>query len=523
MLQLGRDRASVAGFSSLFASPTTSVFFKSHPGKFVIHTDLLTKNSTYFANKIDSSCKTKDEIIYLQSNDYNIDAFKMFVEYCYLGTYSGGECKASELFLLHAKVCVLARKLSAPELGWIALRKATEWCRGDSMRPGGSRLSDMLPELIEAIKAVYGYTDPGSGYVQEVHDSQYNGWEVFKGDFRLLLAKLAAVNLSALKQNIEFMKVHHKFPEFSMNMLLYANPRPKALVAGTTAGESWASVQEDSVVKLRKNEILEFNRLFSGDVLTVFVGEEAKRFDIHTSAIQCSEYFKRLLASEMVEGREKKVYLTSEVDTVDAFNSFVQYCYLQDYFCDEEPGGSLLKHAAVYILAERLICPCLKTLALEKAQRLCKPTGRAKLEEIFPVLPAVVAMIYGNTYDTYTTKLLGTPNGSMELPESKPGEPPASIVPGASKPDDEQKNITWAALAAKDGIRDPFRALLARCTSLYIPRLRREHSFVLTHLSFPDFATDLVVQVNAGSPLEFDTDGEPKGWEPKFLSVTLYC
>ncbi|KAK6502490.1 hypothetical protein TWF506_003071 [Arthrobotrys conoides] len=88
----------------------------------------------------------------------------------------------------------------------------------------------------------------------------------------------------------------------------------------------------------------------------------------------------------MKEAQEKVLTLNDEVDDADAFDMFVQYCYLKSYIVDEELYlDSLYLHARVYVLPERLGCIDLKTLALKRATELCYRSCNENLKtgEIF--------------------------------------------------------------------------------------------------------------------------------------------
>ena len=218
------------------------------------------------------------------------------------------------------------------------------------------------------------------------------------------------------------------------------------------------------------------------------------------------------MTSEMIEAREKTVHLQSEVDTADAFDKFVQYCYLQDYFCDEDRVDSFTQHAAVYVLAERLICPRLKNLALEKAKSICDSAYSGKSDEVLIAVPAAVATIYENTYDNYNATLIETP---IESNQDVVGEPSGSIDLAAEKSEKEQRNPKEAAdgddvIASKDIARDGFRVLLTHFTSIYISQLREQAPFIAAHHAFPDFATDLMLSATADEGFELGQDGQLK-------------
>ncbi|KAF3281835.1 hypothetical protein TWF132_011057 [Orbilia oligospora] len=163
-----------------------------------------------------------------------------------------------------------------------------------------------------------------------------------------------------------------------------------------------------------KKEAFEFARLFDSDTLTVIVGDEQRKFNIHLGAVcSVSTYFKKLISSNMKEAQEKVLTLNDEVDDADAFDMFVQYCYLKSYIVDEELYlDSLYLHARVYVLAERLGCIDLKTLALKHATELCYGSRNENLKtgEILRNLTQTILTVYTHTYDSNTGKLPFTKN-----------------------------------------------------------------------------------------------------------------
>ncbi|KAF3925656.1 hypothetical protein ABW21_db0208414 [Orbilia brochopaga] len=371
---------------------------------FNVHIEKICAASTYFRDLLSSSTadgaieKPKETVILNDAVD-NVNAFEMFLQFCYLNTYLDNKIDKAHLLLLHARVYVLAEKLKCSPLKKLALRKATDWYRGYSMHTDGDILSQILPDVLDAISAVYTHTvDTNSGCSV---DSSLS--ETTRDVFRLLLAHFAAADLVRLRTERRFVDIHHSFPDFNTDMLLFMNNAPKA---------------PDPPIVL----------LFGADTFTVYVGEDAKRYIVHTAAIECSAYFKKLLASDMKEALEKTVQLDTEVDTADAFDAFVQYCYFRDYVTDDDRADTLTCHARAYSLADRLSCPGLKELALQKAKQLC---SAGYSDEVLIAVPAAVALIYEHSYDAQAGKnpeipddaqdfatdvmLLATDGGEMEV------------------------------------------------------------------------------------------------------------
>ncbi|KAF3314406.1 hypothetical protein TWF173_004748 [Orbilia oligospora] len=478
ILRIGDDKLLVKNFAELFSSEPISIIVGPSKKSFTIHIDSLRRESTYF-NEILSTKTSEDGPFVLDGGEHNIDAFEMFVEYCYFGTYFGSKYDEPHLLLLHARVYARAGKLECLPLKAIVLKKATEWSCGDSTRPEGSLLLSIVADLIEAIRAVYTYTeDSGHGFIlhRPIPNDPSGSLETTRDRFRLLLAKLAGMHLNALKNLGEFVIVHHKFSDSNTDMLLFV-----------------------------RNTVF-----FSTDTLGVFVGKQAKRFDVHISAVECAEFFKRLTTSAMMESRDKAVDLTSEIDTPDAFEKFVQYCYLQDYTCDKDQTHTLTQHAAVYVLADRL-----KKLAHEKARMVCEHAHAEKPDELLLAIPAAVTLVYENTYDSHNTKLLEPLSNSQQDATNEASSSTKGTTATEGPPKEKNDAQTAAsnvksAPALETTNRDSFRVLLSQFASFYISQLRTQEPFNSAHHRFPDFATDLMSLATAGKKFELGSDGQLK-------------
>ncbi|KAF3176800.1 hypothetical protein TWF751_003123 [Orbilia oligospora] len=470
----------------LFSPEPISIIVGPSKKSFTIHIDPLRRESTYF-NGILSTKTSEDGPFVLDGGEHNINAFEMFVEYCYFGTYFGSKYDEPHLLLLHARVYALAEKIKCLPLKAITLKKATEWSYGDSTRPEGSLLLSIIADLAEAIRVVYTYTeDSGHGCI--LHRPVLN-------------------DPSGSPENHgEFIKVHHDFADFNTDMLLFVRNAVEEPKFSTSESKNALTDGQNESIQLRKNDVSAFNRFFNTDTLGVFVGKQAKRFDVHISAVECAEFFKRLMTSAMIESRDKAVDSTSEIDTPDAFEKFVQYCYLQDYTCDKDQADTLTQHAAVYVLADRLICPGLKKLAHEKARMICKHAHAGKPDEVLLAIPTAVTLVYENTYDNHNTKLLEPLSNSEQDAKNEA----ATEGPPKEKNDAQKAADVKSAPALETTNRDSFRVLLSQFASFYISQLRTQEPFNSAHHRFPDFATDLMSLATAGKRFQLGSDGEFK-------------
>ncbi|KAF3220078.1 hypothetical protein TWF106_006825 [Orbilia oligospora] len=203
-----------------------------------------------------------------------------------------------------------------------------------------------------------------------------------------------------------------------------------------------------------------------------------------------------LKPTDTVQLQRKNVLgFSSEVDSAEAFDMFVQYCYFEDYFYDESRVDSLVYHARTYLLADRLGCIGLKNLALQKANLLCYTACSSPdipvPDELLIMIPSAVALIYENTYDVHGGKISRT----IEISGTDAVGEPSDTV-------EEKKNestTTKETIPEKD--REKFRLLLARFASAYLSKLREQKAFIATHHAFPDFATDVMFLATGGDKI----------------------
>ncbi|KAK6523108.1 hypothetical protein TWF694_006006 [Orbilia ellipsospora] len=514
-LRSGTQALIVREFPSLFGSDTFAVIIGREHKKFILHTETVCAVSPFFKKIISTTVNTsgvsKDDVC-LDGEVDNVDAFEMFLQYCYLNTYFDGKHGEMHGLLLHTRVYVLAEKLKCTPLKKLALQKAKDYCLGSNMKTGGNLFSDVFPIVLDAIALVYTYTvDINSGPLlsstKEV--SSDDEAEAKRDGFRLLLAQIVATNLEDMRRESRFVDLHHKFPDFSTDVLLFVNSRVKD-EKESNLSSTIRSGQEQSAINLQKKDILALSNFIGTDTFAVYVGEDAKRFNVHTAAIQCSEYFRGLVASEMKEAHEKIVHLNSEVDNADAFDAFAQFCYFRDYIYSDDRSDTLAHHARVYSMADRLSCNELKELALQKASVLCSTTIVSKLDEFLIAVPAAVATIYENSYDAWAGKI---PETAIEDQEDAKGEPSTmNKIPIWGTALGKINELTSTTENTENPIllapreRDEFRLLLARFASLHLSKLRKNETFVATHHAFPDFATDVMFLVKSGDEMELDKD-----------------
>ncbi|KAF3271049.1 hypothetical protein TWF217_005475 [Orbilia oligospora] len=492
-------------FSGFLDSETVTILVGRERKRYTAHVDTILVESAYFGEYFSpQSGKIRKKTVILDTEVDNSDAFGIFLQYCYLGTYAldnRDDVSTSHPLLSHARVYTLAEKLKCPPLKDLSLQRATDWCYGHGLQKDGGKFSDIYPNVLEAIRVVYTYTVDLNSGIQPLESSTTETGDckeketVLRDGFRLLLARLAAAYLVDLRPIDAFAEeLHHSFPDFNTDMLLFMNDGPKTLTKKimdlSSERASLLGLQADlkttDTIPLQGKNVLGF----------MFVGEDAQRFDVHTSALKCSDYFRKLAVSNMEEAHQKTVYLDSEVDSAEAFDMFIQYCYFEDYFYDESRVDNLVHHARTYLLADRLGCIGLKDLALQKANLLCYMACSSPdipvPDELLIMIPSAVALIYENTYDIHGGKISRT----IEISgDDAVGEPSDTV--------EEKKNestTTKETIPEKD--REQFRLLLARFASAYLSKLREQKAFIATHHAFPDFATDVMLLATGGEKIK---------------------
>ncbi|KAF3311280.1 hypothetical protein TWF173_008426 [Orbilia oligospora] len=508
------DGLAIQKFSGFFDSETATILVGREHKRYITHVDTIRGESAYFWEYFSpQSRKTRKKTVIMDAGVDNSDAFGIFLQYCYLGTYALGnrdDVSTSHPLLSHARVYALAEKLKCPPLKELSLQRATNWCYGHSMQEDGGEFSDIYPEVLEAIRVVYTYTIDLNSGIQPLESSTTETGDckekeiVLRDGFRLLLARLAAAYLVDLRLIDAFVEeLHHSFPDFNTDMLLFMNDGPKTLtekIMGLSPERELllglqADLKTAGTAQLQRKNVLGFSNLFGSDIYTVFVGENSQRFDVHAAALKCSDYFRKLAVSNMEEANQKTVYLNSEVDSAEAFDMFVQYCYLKDYFYDESRVDNLVHHARTYLLADRLGCIGLKDLALQKANLLCYTACSSPdmpvPDELLIMIPSAVALIYENTYDTHGGKISRT----IEISDTDA----ASKLLDIGEENKNELRTTKETIPEKD--RENFRLLLARFASAYLSKLREQKAFIATHHAFPDFATDVMLLATGGEKI----------------------
>ncbi|KAF3937901.1 hypothetical protein ABW19_dt0209163 [Dactylella cylindrospora] len=267
--------------------------------------------------------------------------------------------------------------------------------------------------------------------------------------------------------------------------------------------------------------------------------------------------------SGMKETDNKTVTLDADTDSAGAFEMFLQYSYIGDYFYDEDlEPHVLVMHAQVYILADRLGALPLKELALKKATRQCCNFSvnldemKDKPDDILIALLEAINWIYGNTIDGNTGKFPGVEwvdieSSSPSAASTRPGSPitESSASSGAVGKTPKNPRIIESAetvetatpseIPLDEGVikglaaaktrsealyllslktlqlqkreveikRDGFRLLLAHFAGSFLKELRGQRDFMDIHLQYPEFGGDLLLFLVPGSRASIGEDG----------------
>ncbi|KAF3931336.1 hypothetical protein ABW19_dt0208105 [Dactylella cylindrospora] len=228
-----------------------------------------------------------------------------------------------------------------------------------------------------------------------------------------------------------------------------------------------------------------FVNFLGSEAFFVLVGRKMKRFTLHVDPVcSASSYFRESLSLRAENSDIEPLILNEEIYDTEAFEMFVQYCYMAGYFRNPTVGSHmLLLHARVYALAEKLECPPLKELSLKKAIDYCAGSNLeasdANVQVNFPDILDAIRVIYQHTRDV---------NSGL------PPESPNDINNGYNETKEP---------------RDGFRLLLAGLAAAYLPDLQESKEFVAAHNMLPDFNTDMVLFMKNGMKIFADEKGKP--------------
>ncbi|KAK6526447.1 hypothetical protein TWF694_005033 [Orbilia ellipsospora] len=480
-IKANSDSLIIRNFLGNFSSETVSMTISPQQKRFHVHVDAICAASVYF-KKILFSGESRLECKSITLNDEvcHEEAFGMFLEYCYFGCYFENQDSESHPLVLHSRVYALAEKLECAPLKELALKKATSWCHGNHQT---DKLNGVFPHILDAIHIIYSYTDDqNSGLLPITTANDSDAATATRDGFHMLLFLDDGSKLSAKNKD-------------QPNIVDDVKITPEV-------------VEESEIAAHSSRTMRNFRSITSAEIFTVIVGLN-ERFNLHSTALGCSGYFRKLTASNMKEGRDRTVHLSSSVDDPNAFAMFSQYCYFQDYRPEQGSGPMLLLHAKVYTLAEKLECLPLKDLSYQKANFIMLrclqnqntppllqgsnntahlgPHSAKAINQILSNLSKAISVIYEYTYDSRYEKMFREDHENNDTNTKEPNAP-----------------------SSDSSCDEKFRFSLATLASAYLSKLRKDKSFVAVYHQFPDFATDVVMLAKGRASLELDEHGRLK-------------
>ncbi|KAF8535971.1 hypothetical protein BDD12DRAFT_808168 [Trichophaea hybrida] len=250
-------------------------------------------------------------------------------------------------------------------------------------------------------------------------------------------------------------------------------------------------------------------RQFKSTLFTVYVGTDKSPYYLHRDLLtrRCS-YFKSLHAFGGTETSSNSAHLDTAVDTVQAFDMFVEFIYQDTYTAPEyltNPWKALV-HGEVYVLAERLMMADLKSLSLRymaqtlanaygtKTSELYYSRGRAWRNETTPVMDTGGILQLLHTVYSHTSKQDSpddVPDQSKMKEKDSVGE--SSGVEETS--DEKSRGSSSTGSTAQLLPKDPMRHLLARYCASNLTALRGMPEFMQLFRTQGEFAEDLIMEV----------------------------
>ena len=167
-----------------------------------------------------------------------------------------------------------------------------------------------------------------------------------------------------------------------------------------------------------------------------------------------------------MESVENSVCMSEPVDTVEAFDMFIEFAYSDNYTPKKSDlFPECVLHVGVYGFADRICSEKLKQMALEK------------LSEIL--------------VDSYEKK------NKKSQPKALTNLGPEAVVAMAEK--------AYFFTPSERTPRDPLRTLVARFCASCVAQLRLSPLFMLAIRDIPGFGEDLFGEVGNGIPIKADS------------------
>ncbi|RPA72409.1 hypothetical protein BJ508DRAFT_381584 [Ascobolus immersus RN42] len=254
----------------------------------------------------------------------------------------------------------------------------------------------------------------------------------------------------------------------------------------------------------------DFTSVFLSNTIEVMVKDPSSdnitTYHLHIERLRAeSEYFAGLIRFCGREVVENVVRLTDTIvdGQSNVFKLFVEFLYCNDYAIP-----ALLKqyepvlHTMTYILADRLLAPKLKTLAIQKLTNFL--SAQDTCLDVLVVIKMIV-VVYNNTFEkTYDTTAQNTQRIRKSVPAAVQPQQPAPH-PTKKRKHDGKKVPDFMDLGAEfDDVPteiknpDPLRTLVSRYAASNLPVLKKEPKFLKLFRDYPEFAEDMMLHTEIG-------------------------
>ncbi|KAF8536303.1 hypothetical protein BDD12DRAFT_890635 [Trichophaea hybrida] len=263
-----------------------------------------------------------------------------------------------------------------------------------------------------------------------------------------------------------------------------------------------------------------FASQFKTSQFTIYVGPEKTPYNLHRDLlIRRCPYFRSLCSfSAAADSSSNYTHLDTAVDTEQAFDMFVEFIYGDIYTPPEYLADpwKVQVHGEVYVLAERLMMPDLKDLALRymvnslayaydtKQKQVYDPKTKAWETELIPMMESacivnLIDIVYSHTAQRHPSN----DENPSETPEIKEK---GKVAEGSNAEEVEEelkegptKNGTQpfpSKLTEQMLPKDPMRRLIARYCASRVLELQKVPEFLKFVREKGEFAEDLFMELD---------------------------
>jgi hypothetical protein len=261
---------------------------------------------------------------------------------------------------------------------------------------------------------------------------------------------------------------------------------------------------------------------FKKSQFTVYVGPEKTAYNLHRELlVRRCPYFRSLCSfSAAADSSSNSAHLDTAVDTEQAFDMFVEYIYGDSYTPPEylADAWTVQVHAEVYVLAERLMMPDLKDIALRymvntlayaydtKSKQSYDPRTKQWVSKASSTMDStclvqLIDTVYAHTAQRHPSNDENPP----ETPEHKDKGKAAESSNGvegedelSSGPSKNGSNTIPPKLTEQVLPKDPMRRLIARYCASRLIELKEVPEFIKLCRERGELAEDLIMELEPG-------------------------